>query len=137
MSLWRFRGSPHYLDAQAQRLGLTKVLADRSRHNAEIFRIQVLAAQLCERYHRAPKVNGVPQFYAPELAQVRGTLDQIEIEVSKLHMLAAASSAIATEIATAFDLTFAPRNFGVTSRFDIPATVPPTEHAHNGISHEA
>ena len=28
--MWRFRGTPHYLDQQAKRLGITQVLADRA-----------------------------------------------------------------------------------------------------------
>ncbi|HKI21333.1 MAG TPA: hypothetical protein VKA15_25795, partial [Isosphaeraceae bacterium] len=101
--MWRFRGSPHYLDAQAARLGLPKILADRARHNAEIFRVQVLVSQLCERFHRARKEEGRPIFGAPERAQVKGTLEQAELELQKLHMLAAAAAAMLDEAWQAFD----------------------------------
>src|SRR5262249_14733584 len=102
--LWRFRGSPHFLDAQAARLGLSKILADRARHNAEIFRVQVLVSQLCERFHRARKEDGKPVFGQAELGQIRGTLDQAELELQKLHMLAAASTAMLDEAWNAFGL---------------------------------
>jgi hypothetical protein len=116
--LWRFRGSPHYLDAQAARLGLPKVLADRARHNAEIFRVQVLVSQLCERFHRARKENGKPVFALPELAQIKGTLEQAELELQKLHMLAAATAAMLDEAWMAFELLAPNRPFAVCCDYD-------------------
>ncbi len=118
--MWRFRGSPHYLDAQAARLGLPKVLADRARHNAEIYRVQVLISQLCERYHTARKENGRPVFGQPELAQVRGTLEQAELEHQKLHMLAAASAAMLDEAWKAFQFAVPNRPFAVCCDYDTP-----------------
>ena len=50
--------------------------------------LAVLLAQLSERYHRARRENGKPVFYTTELAQVKGTLEQCELELQKLHMLA-------------------------------------------------
>jgi len=118
MELWRFRGSPHYLAAQAKRLGLPQVLADRARHNAEIFRVQVLVSQLCERYHRAPKDNGVPRFGGPELGQIRGTIEQAELECKKLHMLAATSAAILDEACAAFAIERARRPYEILCEYD-------------------
>ena len=115
-SMWRFRGSPHYLDQQAARLGITKVLADRARHNAEIFRIAVLLAQLSERYHAARRENGEPVFGRLELAQVKGTLEQCEHELQKLHMLAAAADAMLADAWQAFGLPIQSRDFGVYTR---------------------
>jgi hypothetical protein len=111
--MWRFRGSPHYLDQQAARLGITKVLADRARHNAEIFRIAVLLAQLSERYHSAQRENGQPAFGRLELAQVKGTLEQCEHELQKLHMLAAAADAMLADAWQAFGFPAQSRDFGV------------------------
>jgi len=116
--MWRFRGSPHYLDAQALRLGLPKVLADRARHNAEIFRVQVLVSQLCERYHRARKEDGRPVFGQPELGQIRGTLEQAELELQKLHMLAAASAAMLDEAWEAFALDSPNRPYEILCNYD-------------------
>jgi hypothetical protein len=116
--MWRFRGSPHYLDKQASRLGLPKVLADRARHNAEIFRVQVLVSQLCERYHRARKEDGRPVFGQPELGQIRGTLEQAELELQKLHMLAAAAAAMLNEAWEAFALAPPNRPFEVLCNYD-------------------
>jgi hypothetical protein len=118
--MWRFRGSPYFLDRQAARLGLPKVLADRSRHNAEIYRCQVLISQLCERYHRARKEDGKPVFANPELAQVRGTLEQAELELQKLHMLAAASAEMLDEAWTAFGLKSSERPYEVSCDYDTP-----------------
>ena len=55
--MWRFRGSPHYIDQQGERLGVPKILTDRARHNPEIYRVSVLIGQLCERYHRSRREN--------------------------------------------------------------------------------
>jgi hypothetical protein len=118
--MWRFRGSPHFLDAQAARLGLPKVLADRARHNPEIYRVQVLIAQLCERFHKARKENGRPVFGKPELAQVRGTLEQAELELQKLHMLAAASAAMLDETWKAFEFAVPNRPYAVSCNYDTP-----------------
>jgi hypothetical protein len=118
--MWRFRGSPHYLDAQAARLGLSKVLADRARHNAEIFRVQVLVSQLCERFHRARKEDGKPVFGNPELAQVKGTLEQAELELQKLHLLAASSNVMLDEAWQAFGLELPHRPFMVLCDYDSP-----------------
>jgi hypothetical protein len=116
--VWRFRGSPHYLDAQARRLGITQVLSDRARHNPEIYRLGVLLAQVCERYHRARKEGDKPVFYATELAQIKGTLEQCELELQKLHMLAGAADAMLFEAWRAFDLGAPKRPFAVTCEHD-------------------
>jgi hypothetical protein len=116
--VWRFRGSPHYIERQAARLGVSQVLADRARHNTEIHRVSVLLGQLCERYHRARKESGAPVFFPLELSQVRGTLDQGEQELQKLHALAAASAAMLDEGWQAFGLASPERSFSVTCDFD-------------------
>ena len=116
--MWRFRGSPHYIDQQGDRLGVPKILTDRARHNPEIYRVSVLIGQLCERYHRAPKDNGRAVVSPAELAQIRGTLGQCEQELEKLHVLAAASQVIVDEAHRAFGLTPPDRRFRVRCDFD-------------------
>jgi hypothetical protein len=116
--MWRFRGSPHYLDQQAARLGITKVLADKARNNAEIYRVAVLLAQLSDRYHRARKEDGSAVLGRIELAQVKGTLDQCEQELQKLHMLAAASDAMLADAWRAFGFPKQCRNFEVNTAVD-------------------
>jgi hypothetical protein len=118
--MWRFKGSPHYLDKQASRLGITQVLADRARNNAEIFRLAVLLAQLAERYHGARKENGTPVFYMTERAQIKGTLEQCELELQKLHMLAAAADAMLSEAWEAFGFPKPKRIFEVYTVTDTP-----------------
>jgi hypothetical protein len=118
--MWRFKGSPHYLDKQASRLGITQVLADRARNNAEIFRLAVLLAQLAERYHGARKENGSPVFYMTERAQIKGTLEQCELELQKLHMLAAAADAMLSEAWEAFGFPKPKRIFEVYTVTDTP-----------------
>ena len=116
--MWRFRGSPHYLDQQAKRLGITQVLADRARHNSELYRLAVLLAQLSERYHRARKENGKPVFFTTELAQIKGTLEQCELELQKLHMLAGAADAMLCDAWQAFGFPEPRRTFEVSSDSD-------------------
>jgi hypothetical protein len=122
--LWRFRGTPHYLSQQASRLGITPVLADRARSNAEVYRVSVLLAQLCERYHKARKEDGRPALLLTELAQVRGTLQQAEQECAKLHCLAATAASMVDEAYQAFGIAQPPRHFAVLCDFDVPAGMP-------------
>jgi len=121
--MWRFRGSPHYITNQAIRLGITQVLADRARHNQEIYRVSVLLSQLCERYHKARKEDGRPVLPAPEIAQVRGTLLQAEQECAKLHALAASAAGMIDEAWQAFRLEPPERHFAVLCDYD-PPTIP-------------
>ena len=121
--LWRFRGTPHYLGQQASRLGVTPVLADRARNNQEIYRVSVLLAQLCERYHRARKEDVRPVLALTELAQVRGTLQQAEQECAKLHALAATAATMIDEAYDAFGADQPRREFAVMCNFDTP-TIP-------------
>jgi hypothetical protein len=123
LMLWRFRGTPHYLGQQASRLGVTPVLADRARNNQEIYRVAVLLAQLCERYHKARKEDGRPVLPLTELAQVRGTLQQAEQECAKLHALAATAATMIDEAYAAFGTKKPRRTFEVLSDFD-PPTIP-------------
>jgi hypothetical protein len=117
--MWRFRGTPHYLDAQGTRLGLSKVLTDRARHNPEIHRISVLLGQLAERYHKAPKgPDGQPSVYPMELAQVKGTLGQAEQELCKLYALAAAAQQMIDEAWRAFGEAAPHRQFRIRCDFD-------------------
>jgi hypothetical protein len=118
--MWRFKGSPYYLDQQAKRLGITQVLADRARSNPEIYRLAVLLAQLAGRYHGARMENGTPVFYMTERAQIKGTLEQCELELQKLHMLAAAADAMLSEAWEAFGFPKPIRIFEVNSVPDTP-----------------
>lgn len=125
--MWRFRGTPHYLNEQARRFGINQVLADRARHNKEIYQVSVLLAQLCERYHRARSggraldcngnVEG-PVFLGTQLAQIKGTLEQCEMENDKLHALAAASQAMLDEAWLAFGQERPARHFAVACDYD-------------------
>jgi len=116
--MWRFRGTPYYLNEQARRLRITQVLADRARHNKEIYQVSVLLAQLCERYHRARTEDGKPVFQATELAQIKGTLGQCELELDKLHALAGSAQAMLDEAWSAFGLDTPVRHFAVLSDYD-------------------
>jgi hypothetical protein len=100
--MWRFRGTPYYLEKHAGRLGITPILARRAQHNPEIYRISVLLGQLCERYHKARKEGGKPVLGRLELNQVLGTLDQAEQLCQSLHMLAAAAADMIDETHAAF-----------------------------------
>jgi hypothetical protein len=124
MPSWHFRGSPHYLNAQAARLGVSQVLADRARFNSELHRVSILLGQLCERLHAAPaNGDGRPKLGTVELAQVKGTLLQCEQELDKLHVTAAAAQAMIDEAHGAFALDVPQRLFRVASiADDIPSS---------------
>jgi hypothetical protein len=133
--MWRFRGTPHHLDAQGDRLGLSRVLTDRARKNPEIHRVADLLGQLCERWHRSPKdESGNAVVHPADLAQIRGTLGQCEQEVEKLHALAAAAQAMADEGSRAFGVDLPERRFRVNCDFDDlpdPADLTPAKtHVH-------
>lgn len=121
--LWRFRGTPYHLDRQGERLGISRVLTDRARHNPEAYRISTLLGQLSERYHAAPKRDGVAVFSPPDLAQIRGTLSQCEQELEKLYALAGAAQSMIDEAIAAFGIEPPTRHFRVACDFD---GAPPT-----------
>ena len=126
--MWRYRGTPHYLDRQGDRLGLPRTLTDRAKHNAEIYKASVLLGQLCERWHKARKEDGVPVFLDSELEQVKGTLGQCELEAKKLHALAATAATMIDEAWRAFGLEPPARPFAVSCELDKP----PRPTAANG-----
>ncbi len=122
--MWRFRGTPHYLKDQARRLGIAQVLADRARHNKEIYQVSLFLGQLCERYHRARTEDGKPVFHATEMAQIKAALGQCELEADKLHALAGAAQAMLDEAWSAFGLDAPDRHFAVLSDYDVPFVLP-------------
>ena len=111
---------PTISSQQAVRLGITQVLADRARNNQEIYRVSVLLAQLCERYHKARKEDGRPVLPRPELDQVRGTLHQAEQECAKLHALAGDRGRDDRRGLPGFRARAAARHFAVLSRLRHP-----------------
>jgi hypothetical protein len=137
MSIWRYRGSPHYLNQQGSRLGVTQVLIDRARNNQELYRVSVLLSQLCDRYHKARKENGQPVLPPPELDQIRGTLLQAEQECSKLHALAASAADMIDEAYAAFRLGQPERHYAVLSDFDTPNIPLPLGDGTVGITEAA
>ncbi len=122
--LWRFRGLPHYMAAQGDRLSLPRILTDRTRHNAEGHKVSALLAQLCDRYHKARKEDGHPVLYPTELAQVEACLGQCERESEKLHALAATAQAMIDEARAAFRLEPLHRRFSVRCEPDAEPTAP-------------
>jgi hypothetical protein len=132
--MWRYRGSPHHLNQQGSRLGITQVLLDRARNNQEIYRVSVLLSQLCERYHKARRDNGRPVLPATELGQIRGTLQQADQECAKLHALAAAAAEMIDEAYAAFELDQPRRHFAVLSDYDVPSIPLPLGDGTVGVS---
>jgi hypothetical protein len=116
--MWRFRGTPHYLKDQARRLGLSQLLADSARNNKEIYRVSVLLAQLCGRYHAARTEHGKPVFPPVELAEIKGTLAQCELELEKLHALAGSAQAMLDEAWGAFGVKPPDRPFEIFCNYD-------------------
>lgn len=118
--MWRFRGTPHYFDVQANRLGLSKDRLREAWGNAELHRVSGLLGQLCERYHRAPREDGRAVMIPSELAQIQATLGRCERELEKLHALAATAEAMLEEAHDAFGLECPRRRFRVRCDSDEP-----------------
>jgi hypothetical protein len=133
--MWLFRGTPHYLDAQGARLGLTRILTDRARRNAEIHRIATLLGQLNERWRQLRKgTDGRPVVFLAELEQVKGTLAQAQEESAKLHALAASAQAMIDEAYRAFGIEPPESFFRVRCDFDeiaSPADLAPVKLNHS------
>jgi len=123
--VYRFKGTPFYLDRQAERLGLPRVLTDRARHNKEIHEIATLLGQLCERWHQARKLAGRAVFQGPELEQIKGTLGRCERELEKLHALAGTAAAMCDDAYAAFGLSPPERPFAILCDFDAPSAPRP------------
>ena len=111
--MWRFRGTPFYLEAQANRLGLSKDRLREAWGNAELHRVSGLLGQICQRYHGAPKDAGRAVVIPTELAQIQATLGRCERELEKLHALAATAEAMLEEAHAAFGLECPRRQFRV------------------------
>lgn len=121
--MWQFRGSPHYIDQQGKRLGVSSYIIDRAHHNPEISRVSALMRRLVEQYHSSRKDGETAVVLDCESAQVRGTLTQLAQEREKLHVLAAAADAMIDEAHRAFGLEPPERHFGIYCDFDSePAT---------------
>lgn len=119
--MWRFRGTPYYLEAQAIRLGLSKDRLREAWGNAELHRVSGLLGQICERYHGARKDAGRAVVIPTELAQIQATLGRCERELEKLHALAATAEAMLEEAHDAFGLECPRRRFRVECDSDKPA----------------
>lgn len=135
---WHFRGSPHFVAVQGRRLGLSIGLLARSKPNEELRSIGSLVAQLCDRYHRAGKTpDGTPIFGHDELKQVAAALGQAEIQVDKLHAVAAASQAILGEVYDAYRLPPPTREFRVVCDYDeITAGLPAADGTAETNGHD-
>ena len=123
-ALWHYHGTPPFLKRQAARLGSTEQLADRARHNPEIYRLSVLLCQLAERYHRARKEDGEPVFGPLEITAIEGIFSMAEQELQKLHMLAGAADAMLEEAYGAFNLNAPARSFVILAESDDGETLP-------------
>ena len=126
---WHYHGAIGYLLKQTVRFGLEAVWARKAdAKNVEIHRAAALLGQLCQRYHTA-RSNGqakviqgddqpAPVFHGMELAQVKGTIDSIEAEDVKLHLLAAASRSQLDQCYRAFGLEPPHRSYSVVGEYD-------------------
>ncbi len=111
---WKFEGSPHYLTQQADRLGMDRSTAHRSRDNRELLAISTFLCQMSDRMKAANKA-GVHVFHGADRAQIEAGFNAQELNVHKLHMLAATASAVLDEARAAFGLPPMDRPFLVLS----------------------
>ena len=127
VKLWRHRGHPDFIDAQGPRLGLPPVETYKARNNKEIHAASTILGQLTGHYHRIRKEGTLPVGMTPqERAQIADTFRHVELEISRLHALAAASVEMANEGYRAFHIPIPARGFSVVAASD---TVSVTEKA--------
>lgn len=94
----------HYLAANADACGVAATAVSSARHNAELYRVSTLVTQLCERWHRSRREQGIPVLDRADRASVTSTLERCELDVRKLRMIAAAAEDMIREAREAFAL---------------------------------
>ena len=109
-------------------MGLSPVLVHRAHYNPEIGRVAKLLGQLCERLHGLPASDDGPRLDVAGRAQILGTLGQCEMELEKLHALAAAAQAMIDEAHAAFGFNRPERAMRVQCDYDStePAPISPS-----------
>jgi hypothetical protein len=115
---WHFRGTPYFLASQNHRIGLGEMPLKAAEKNSQIHRISTILAQLCQRFHNAPKDAGRPAFGYVENEQIKASLRQCEIDLEKLHLLAAAADAMMAEAYQHLGIEAPKRAFAVFSGAD-------------------
>jgi hypothetical protein len=111
--MWKFRGIPHYLDQQGDRLGIARTTTDRARHDSSMYRISVLLGQLTEVAANQTRDDGTLVVDHRTAWSARFILRTCEEQLQQLHALAAASRAMIDEAHAAFGLEPPARTFRV------------------------
>lgn len=124
--LWRPRGTPHYLNAQAMRLRIPQVVSDRSKDNRELHRLSSIMGSLADRYHSARKEDFVAILSVPEKNAVKGSLVEATKDAARLHCCAAAAWDMVDEAYQAFGIELPDKEFRVVSIHDIQEQAPVT-----------
>jgi hypothetical protein len=134
--MWTFKGSPHFLDKQAERFKASQMLAHVARHNQEIYKAQTLVSQLEDRARKARRENGKPVFGKPERDGIKGTLDQVEQIRTRLFLLAAAVEAMLDEGYIELDVEPPKRTYEILCEYDTPPAPLPRGDELCGLSAE-
>lgn len=129
---WHFKGVPPYLDAQAKRLGISKVLVDRARSNPELHRCAVILGQCCAQYQAALKYR--PALPPIDIRAMKGSFEQAQQEASKLHALAGAADAMLDEAYDAIGEPRPERPYVVMCDFDGRPPLTPPGPSSNGAA---
>jgi hypothetical protein len=117
LRVWRFRGAPHYIEQQGERLRLTTQTVKRAVDNKELRWMAGLLSQLSERLVRVFN-NGDVHLDPKEAEAVHSTFLQAEESIARLHLLAASSAHAVDEARAAYNLPPYARPFAVTCEFD-------------------
>jgi hypothetical protein len=104
--VWIFNGITRFVEAFGAAAGLSPVVAKRAVENAQVRHVgSVLRGLSTSSFERFKKYGGQPPAYLPnELAQIRQALEVAELDVSELHLLAAAGEYFLAEAWAAFGL---------------------------------
>jgi hypothetical protein len=123
---WTMPGSPHYLDRQAARLGVSQVQLDQCAGNAQLKEVVQLVSQIHINYYanRPLRADGKVQVHPPEARRIRETLLRARGEAGKLHAMAAAARAIIDDCVAAIAIDAIDWPYEVLAQSDGPAADP-------------
>ena len=127
--VWRYRGSPDYLEQQIQRLRLPASIKKRAQTNKEVCQASTLLGQLSERLIKCASNNGENISMTPqERADINAAIDEGERFVAILVCATAGMAQALDEARAAYKLPPKQRDFEIISVYDQPAE-------SNGKSH--
>lgn len=126
--VWRYKGSPVYLDRHIARLRLPARISAHGQKLTEVKAVSSLLGQLSNTYFKAIPKDGKPSLLPSERLAVKAALDQAEEFVGTLAAATAGMAEALDEARAAFGFDPKPRDFELISVYDQPATTNGKHH---------